>query len=282
MKSMMLIDVSGYLAASFFVAHSDKESKTLEEKDAFWKFILINMINTAKKKYSPDEIVLALDSPNTWRKDYFKYYKARRVLKKKNDETDWERYHKVSNQFIEEIKNHFPYKIVKVEKAEADDIIAVLTEKNLDKKVIIVSKDKDFLQLLKYPNVVIYHPTHEKEVELDNPLEYSLLHILKGDDGDDVPNILSPDNVHVNSDMRQKRITEKVIKEFLSDPEKYVIDNGVINNYERNKKLVILSCENIPEEVQTETMYQYINCKPVNDYELAMKYYITNNMNSLL
>ena len=282
MKSMMLIDVSGYLVASFFVAHNDKESKTLEEKDAFWKFILINMINTAKKKYSPDEIVLALDSPNTWRKDYFKYYKARRVLKKEKDETDWERYHKVSNQFIEEIKNHFPYKIVKVEKAEADDIIAVLTEKNLDKKVIIVSKDKDFLQLLKYPNVVIYHPTHEKEVELDNPLEYSLLHILKGDDGDDVPNILSPDNVHVNSDMRQKRITEKVIKEFLSDPEKYVIDNGVINNYERNKKLVILSCENIPEEVQTETMYQYINCKPVNDYELAMKYYITNNMNSLL
>lgn len=282
MKSMMLIDVSGYLVASFFVAYNDKESKTLEEKDAFWKYILINMIQTARKKYSPDEVVLALDSPNTWRKQYFKYYKARRVLKKDKDTTDWDRFYKVSNAMLDEIKNHFPFKIVKVSKAEADDIIAILTEKNRDKKVIIVSKDKDFLQLLKFDNVVVYNPSEEKEMSIDNPFEFLNLHFLKGDTGDDVPNLLSDDNVFVNSDKRQKSISQKVIKEYLENPEKYVIDNNLINNFERNKKLIELSCDNIPEEIQVETLYEYENAKPKNDYELVMRYFIVNNMSSLL
>jgi len=284
MKTMMLIDVSGYLAASFFVSQNDKDVKTQEEKDALWKFILINMIQTARKKYNPDEVVLVLDSPNTWRKDYFKYYKARRTLKKKDDTTDWERYHKVSNEMLEEIKNHFPFKVIKVDKAEADDIIAILTEKNLEfsNKIIIVSKDKDFLQLLRYEKVVVYNPSEEKEMTVENPVEFLLLHYLKGDTGDDVPNLLSDDNVFVNSDKRQKSVSKKVIAEFLENPEKYVIDNDLVNNYERNKKLITLSCEMIPEEIQIETEYKYSNITVNNDYESVMRYFIINNMNSLL
>lgn len=286
MEKVLVYDVSNYLYASYFVSENDPNLRTREEKKAFWKFILVSMILNVRNKYDkPKEVVLAIDSKNTWRKDYFKYYKARRVLKKEKDDTDWDYFYTTADSFIEEIKKHFPFKVVKVDKTEADDIIAVLSDKlAVDKEVIIVSRDKDFYQLLRNDNIKIYNPiTNQEIVKEENPIEFLTLHILKGDANDDVPNIFSDDNVFVNSDKRQKAITKKITQEVLEEGlDKFVIKNGLIDNYNRNRKLIELSSEIIPEDLVTEILYKYNSEKPTGDFESMLGYISKNKMDSLL
>lgn len=281
---VMLYDISNYLYASYFVAQNDPNQRTTEDKNAYWKYLLMSMILGVKNKYKPKEVVLCVDSKNTWRKDEFKYYKARRVLKKEKDTTDWDSFYKTADSFLSEIEKYFPFKVIKVDKAEADDIIAVLVEHLVGKQIIIVSRDKDFCQLLRYDNVKIHNPIDGEIVACEmNPGSFLSLHLLKGDSGDDVPNLLSDDNVFVNSDKRQKRITQKLIEEVLeSGIEKFVIKNQLIDNYERNRKLITLSSEFIPEEIVIDTKYKYDTTKSKGDFETMLAYLTKNNMPSLI
>lgn len=281
---VMLDDISGMLYASYFVAQNDPNQRTTEDKNAYWKYLLMSMILGVKNKYKPKEVVLCVDSKNTWRKDEFKYYKARRVLKKEKDTTDWDSFYKTADSFLSEIEKYFPFKVIKVDKAEADDIIAVLVEHLVGKQIIIVSRDKDFCQLLRYDNVKIHNPIDGEIVACEmNPGSFLSLHLLKGDSGDDVPNLLSDDNVFVNSDKRQKRITQKLIEEVLeSGIEKFVIKNQLIDNYERNRKLITLSSEFIPEEIVIDTKYKYDTTKSKGDFETMLAYLTKNNMPSLI
>lgn len=282
-KKIMLVDVSNYLYSSYFAAKSDKDIRTKEEFNLFWKYILTNMILTVNKKYNPDETILCIDSPNTWRKDYFKYYKCRRTLKKEDSDIDWKEFYDLSNQFLEEIKDNLPLKFIKVTSTEADDIIAILVSKLRDNSFIIVSRDKDFSQLLKYPNVVIHNPIDNQLIKCDNPHEFLTLHLLKGDSGDDVPNLLSHDKIFVTDNERQKKITQKIIDLVLTEGlDKYVIDNNLIDNYERNKKLIELSEETIPEELQVNIMYEYNKAKVIGDYETMIGFLKRNKMESIL
>ena len=59
---------------------------------------------------------------------------------------------------------------------------------------MILSGDKDFIQLHKYKNVTQYSPITKKFVNGIDPDEYLYEHILKGDVSDGVPNVLSVDN----------------------------------------------------------------------------------------
>lgn len=280
----MLYDISNYLYSSFFVAQNDPNQRTTEDKNAYWKYLLMSMILGVKNKYRPKEVILCVDSKNTWRKDEFKYYKARRVLKKEKDTTDWDSFYKTADSFLSEIEKYFPFKVIKVDKAEADDIIAVLVEHLVGKKIIIVSRDKDFCQLLRYDNVKIHNPIDGEIVACEmNPGSFLSLHLLKGDSGDDVPNLLSDDNVFVNSDKRQKRITQKLIEEVLENGiEKFAIKNQLIENYERNRKLITLSSEFIPEEIVIDTKYKYDTTKSKGDFETMLAYLTKNNMPSLI
>ena len=281
---VMLYDISNYLYSSFFVAQNDPNQRTTEDKNAYWKYLLMSMILGVKNKYRPKEVILCVDSKNTWRKDEFKYYKARRVLKKEKDTTDWDSFYKTADSFLSEIEKYFPFKVIKVDKAEADDIIAVLVEHLVGKKIIIVSRDKDFCQLLRYDNVKIHNPIDGEIVACEmNPGSFLSLHLLKGDSGDDVPNLLSDDNVFVNSDKRQKRITQKLIEEVLENGiEKFAIKNQLIENYERNRKLITLSSEFIPEEIVIDTKYKYDTTKSKGDFETMLAYLTKNNMPSLI
>lgn len=283
----MLVDISNFLYASFFVAQADKDVKTEEERNQYWKSLLVGMILNVKSLYKPDEVVLAIDSKNTHRKEgydhSFKYYKARRILKKEGSDTDWEAFYRVSNGFLDEIKANLPVKCVKVEKCEADDSIAILTSKLRDRKIIIVSRDKDLSQLLKFPNVSIHNPIDNKLIQCDNPHEFLILHLLKGDSGDDVPNLLSPDNIFVTTGKRQKSITKGIIKEVLEEGlDKFVIKNNLLANYERNRNLIELSEEIIPQDLQTEIMYEYNNSKVKCDFEDMMGYLARNNFTNLI
>lgn len=251
MNKTLIFDFSQIAHATF---HSqvrfDKDLKGQFEQFAFHKYLMLSSILKTKKKYNPDEIIIATDK-KSWRKDFFPYYKARRAMKKTDLEFDVQLLYDAIEEMIAELKENFPYKVIEVDKAEGDDVIAVLTQELVPyrKNIIIASRDKDFKQLLKYKNVTLYDAIEDAEIECENPQEFILEHILVGDSGDDIPNLLSDDKVFITQGKRQKPCTAKVKREYFENPEKYAIDNGLIDNWERNKKLITLDIEVIPVEI---------------------------------
>ena len=283
-NKILLYDFSNILYSTYFNMLKEQQLITNEDKNDYWRYLIIKDLVEIKKKFNPKEFILAIDSKSNWRKDYFKYYKARRVFAKEKSPIDWDNFYKVSNSIIEDIKLHYPCKTIQVEKAEADDVIATIALKLKDNnEIIVATRDKDFKQLLIYPNIKIFDLSTREMLTEDDPYLFRLIHLLKGDSGDDVPNLLSDDNVFVNSDKRQKRITQKVISEYLElGCKKFVIKHGVVDNYNRNCKLILLDLDNIPVDIQEETMYQYHNNNNDATFESLLELVRKYNMYGLL
>ena len=226
------------------------------------RHMILNTIRMYNKKFRKDygDVVIACDH-SSWRREVFPQYKASRRKGREESSMDWNEIFRIINQVREEIRDNLPYKVIHVERCEADDIIGVLThmkskvEFNPD-PIMIVSADKDFIQLHKYNNVRQYSPMQKKFVQHDNPRLYALEHVLKGDSGDGVPNVLSQDDCFVEG-IRQTPVTQKKIDAILAD-----LDEGELlyaaswyRNYQRNDTLINL--ENTPQELKTEIINKY-------------------------
>lgn len=287
MNTILIVDLSNILYSSYFGSINDSKGHKIQfvnDKDEYCRYLMLSELLTLKKKFNPKETVLAIDGKNVWRKEDFKYYKARRVFNKQKLPIDWDHFYKISEIIVDELISNYPCKYVKVDRAEADDVIATLTINLKDEnKIVIATKDKDMKQLLVYNNVSIYDLLTREMLICDDPVLFRNLHILKGDSGDDIPNLLSDDNVFVCDNKRQKRITQKVINEAIElGIKEYAIKHKLLDNYERNKKLVILDCDNIPEKIQIEIMYQYNTNKMKGDYESLIGYITKNHIYALL
>jgi 5'-3' exonuclease len=285
-KRIVIIDFSNLLHSTFHAqVRFDKTLSNEYEQFAMWRFLLLNQISSLKQKLQPDELVLAIDN-SSWRKKEFKYYKAARILKReKQVNYNVEEFYKMSNQFIDEITKHFPYKVIKIKNAEADDVIAILTKhlSRQNKDVIIVSRDKDFKQLLTSDNISFFDPQDKKFKTINDTAEFMIEHILKGDKSDGIPNMLSDDNVFVNSDKRQKQITKKVREEVAEiGLEQYAIKYNLIDNFERNKKLITLSEDYIPEDIKVNTIFQYNEQKPKANYIEMVQFFKKYKLKTLI
>lgn len=281
-----LIDFSGLLHSSYHAqVRFDRSLSSDFERYAMWRYLLINMILKQKNKHQPDEVVLCIDR-KSWRRDYFKYYKAGRVLaRRKQDDFNYEEFKKTSNEFIEEMRENFPFKIIESDRAEGDDCIAVLAHELSKEKrpVVVISRDKDFKQLLKLDGVTMYDPMANKFVEESDPNMYLLEHILRGDSSDSIPNMFSDDDVFVNEGKRQKPITKKLIAElFELGMDKFVVKNGLVDKYDRNRKLVELSDETIPTDVWNDIVYKYRNISPPQNYMKILQFLRKHNMRTLI
>ena len=233
-------------------------TKSDELEEDMIRHMILNSLRTYQRRYGPDygQIVLCTDAGNTWRKDYFPLYKANRKKSREADDRDWTLIFDTLQKVKEEIRDNFPYKYLYVEKCEADDIIAVIVKKyHMDENIMIVSGDKDFIQLHKYPNVKQYSPILKKMVNGHNPDTYIKEHILKGDTSDGVPNVLSPDNTFVDG-LRQRPLGRKKIENWL-DIHIDDLHDEVKRNYQRNDKLINL--DNVPEELEKEIMVEFKN-----------------------
>ena len=283
-NNIMVVDFSNILHSSYHgQVRFDKSLKTSKDKYQVWRYFLLNSLLSLKNKFQPDEIVLALDS-NSWRKKAFKYYKANRVLARaKQTDFNFKEFLEVSNIFIEEIWENLPYKMIKVDNAEADDIVAVLVQHLQKRMITVVSRDKDFQQLLRSPNIKLYDPISKVFKGNADPYAYLLDHVIRGDASDGIPNMLSDDNVFVDSNKRQKKITKKVLNEIYDlGIDEYVIQKGLIKNYERNKLLVELSKDTIPKDIWTETVYQYNNQSPTSNFMKVAGFLRKNKIRSLV
>jgi hypothetical protein len=251
------------------------------------RHMVLNAIRSFNQKFSREygEIVIACDNTNNWRKKEFPYYKANRKKNQEKSELDWKSIFDCLGKIRQELKDYFPYRVIDVESAEADDIIATLVHTHgkivstdSDEKILILSGDKDFIQLHIYSNVRQYDPVRKKFIEHNDPERFLKEHILKGDSGDGVPNILSNDDCFVVG-QRQKPLTAKKIEAILEEGLDGKLNHPLFRNYKRNMHLINLSFT--PAELKEKILIQYEE-QNNRDRSKMMNYFITNRLKNLM
>ena len=244
----------------------------------------LNSIRAAKTKLKQKygNIIICCDNKDYWRRSYFPYYKYSRKKTRDKSVIDWSIIHNALNRITEDLKEYFPYKVINVHKAEADDVICVLLEDVLrEEKNVIFSTDKDFLQLQRMPWVDQFSPRAHVYLKSDDPEGELFEKIIGGDTGDGIPNVLSDSDVFVNDKKRQKRLTVGKKKELqkIGTLEESSIDKTILENFERNKTLIDLRC--VPDDVRQSIVEEY-NSQSPGDRNKVMQYFIDNRMSELM
>ena len=295
---MILLDYSQIVIANVMM------NKRAMSED-FVRHAVLNTIRMYYHKFTKEygELVVCCDAPDNWRKDAFKYYKAQRKTTRDKSDFDWTELFRLLHKIREEISENFPYKVVYIDKAEADDIIATIVMKREQKAkklwqennnvsvdsieelfveqepVLILSSDKDFIQLQKYQNVNQYSPLTKKFLNTDNPDNFLREHILRGDTSDGVPNFLSSDDTFVVTDKRQTPLSKKKLSVW-SELEPDVFCQGEqLRNYRRNEMLIDFT--KIPEWLQINIDDEYVNQPEVGRSRL-FNYFIKYKLKNLM
>jgi|TARA_B110000444_G_scaffold220572_1_gene221403 5'-3' exonuclease len=256
---MILLDYSQIALSNIIVQKLNDETMI--------RHMILNSIRMYNKRYREEygQMVICADGMNTWRKEYFPEYKAHRKKARDNSEMDWTEIFRILHLVRDEIKENLPYKVLHMDGCEADDIIGTLAmqtqEFGMHEPVMIISSDKDFIQLQKFNNVKQFSPIQKKMVANENPRTYLWNHILRGDSGDGVPNVLSKDDTFV-SESKQTPLRQTRIDDWIHNAERLreVMPEEIFRNYQRNKKLIDLA--DIPEDIQKNIINTFNGQKP--------------------
>ncbi len=284
---MIVVDFNQTLISSLMSQIGSNPNKELSEN--LIRHMVLSAILSYKKKFGAEfgQLVFAADDKNYWRKDIFPYYKAGRKKMREESGFDWKLIFNTLNKIRDEIKEYFPYKVIQVDKAEADDIIATLCKHAPVKRVglfeqeepiLIVSGDKDFLQLHKYSNVKQYSPILKKYLYTDSPEKYLKEHILKGDRGDGIPNFLCEDSRIVDG-IKQTGISEKKLFVWVQQNPEDFCNEAQLRNYNRNKQLVDLTY--IPENIEKQILEKFAE-EPKGAKSKLFNYFVSNGLKHLM
>jgi len=274
---MILVDMNQISVASVMM-HLHMTKSTKPEEDMV-RHMILNSLRMYRMRFCDEygELVLCYDSKHYWRRDFYPEYKSNRKKTRDSSSNDWDAIFGVLNAIKAELKEFFPYKHLEVYGAEADDIIAALSgELEFDNgKTLILSGDKDFIQLQKFSNVTQYSPITKKFVNGQDPDDYLKEHVLKGDSSDGVPNVLSPDNTFVDG-LRQRPLSKKKIAAMV---EGVFPNDEVKRNYQRNKKLIDL--KESPPELYLECINAYQEA-PDGDRSKLLNYFTQKRLRNLV
>ena len=169
---MIIVDLNQTMLSNLMAQLGNHLNAQVEENMV--RHMVLNAIRSYKHKFGDEygELIIACDNTNYWRKQIFPYYKANRKKAISESELNWKTIFDCMSKIRAELKEYFPYRVIDVETAEADDVIATLCETfgatpgmiNRD-KILILSGDKDFIQLHRYTNVSQYDPVRKKWIK---------------------------------------------------------------------------------------------------------------------
>ena len=281
---MIIVDLNQIMISNLMVQINGRNAVELNED--LVRHMVLNSLRAHNKKFRKEygEMVIACDSKNVWRREHFPNYKAGRKANRAKSEHDWDAIFSMLHTIKDEIKTFLPYKVIELETAEADDIIATLIRRldrqvgpNHLKKVLILSGDKDFIQLHK-EWVKQYNPVLNKFVgKGENPIIYIREHILKGDRSDGIPNVLSDDNVFIEG-RRQKPLSKKKLNNWVNEVFPTFTEEEE-KNYNRNRKLIDLNC--IPQELEAKIYNEFTEVKVAHRSKI-LNYFITRKLKTLI
>jgi|LWDU01.1.fsa_nt_gi hypothetical protein len=276
---MILIDASQMFIANMMV-HLNYNDNVINEKA--YKFSIYNSILNYKKKHSSryGDIVICIDSKLPWRREVFDNYKAVRRKNKasKTSTVNWSDVYDMLGKVTNELIEHFPFKVVVCSRTEADDIIGVLASR-IKEKTLIVSSDKDYFQLHKYDHIKQYSPMARKLVAPESSgSNYLREHIIRGDKGDGIPNILSPDSVFVDGG-RQTPITKNKVDEWLGKDPSTFLNEEELRNFQRNELLI--DFDMIPKDI-TENILSAYQEAVINPRSKLLNFFIETRQKDLM
>ena len=92
------------------------------------RHIVLNSLRSYTKQFKAKygNMVICCDSKKYWRREVFPFYKSNRKKDRDKSDFDWNLIFETLNKIRDELKQNLPYRVIEVEGAEADDIIAVL------------------------------------------------------------------------------------------------------------------------------------------------------------
>lgn len=278
---MILLDLSQVMISNIMLQvgqHTDAIQPDLV------RHMILNTIRSLKTKFGAEygEVIICADDRKYWRRDYFPPYKGNRKADREKSNIDWHALFDMLNVIKQEIKDNFPYRVVQVEGAEADDVIGTLamefgSELNNGNKILILSGDKDFVQLQRYGNVSQYDPVRKKDIRSNDPELFLKELVLSGDRGDGVPNVLSPDNCIIEG-QRQKPLRETKIKELLT-ADFTTLPAEIQRNWTRNSMLIDLRF--IPDSLR-KTIVQEYESQANKPRDKMFNYFINHKMKMLM
>lgn len=281
---MILVDMNQVMISSL-MAQLHGQNMQLEED--LVRHMVLNSLRTNRQKFFDDygELIICCDDKNYWRKKIFPYYKAARKTYRDKSELDWNMIFGVLNSIREDLKTVFPYKVIQIDTAEADDIIATIVHdcagahllNGGSEPILILSGDKDYIQLHTYENVEQYDPVRKRWISHDHPDMFLKEHIVKGDRSDGIPNILSKDDCFING--RQKPLRTKTLNSIMEMDVSEITQQSFLVNWNRNKRLVDLSL--VPDDIknQVKEAYEASNNK---SRDQLFNYFVKNRLKNLM
>ena len=276
---MILVDANQIAISHLMVRHKIENGINI---DSVRKSI-IRVIARIHRKFKQDygDLVLCYDDKNYWRREIFPFYKKNRKQERENSKYDWDKVFSVLNTIRDEIKDHFPYQVIQVENAEADDVIASLVNQmyinDTSEPTLILSADKDFIQLHRHEFVKQYDPIRNKWITHEDPVQYLQEHIIKGDRSDGIPNILTCDDAIVSGRPQKKMSKEKIASLASMNPQDFT--NFIrLRNWKRNSQLIDLT--KIPEHVVEKIIVKYETC--THPSNISIDYFIKNNIQDII
>jgi 5'-3' exonuclease len=252
----------------------------VELNEDLLRHMTLNCLRSYRQKFSKDfgELVICVDSRRYWRREVFPFYKSHRKAVRESSGLDWNLIFASMDKIKAEIRDTFPYKYMEVDGAEADDIIAVLSMDlnntfGISEKVLILSGDKDFVQL-HAPYISQYDPIRKRWLSTSDVSQFLKEHIIRGDKGDGIPNIKSSDN-SLAVGARQTKITQSFIDSF----DELNTDEMLRRNYLRNKQLIDLT--QIPTGIRNNILELY-NSQQINDKSKLFNYFVKHKLKNLM
>jgi len=277
---MILVDLNQVLLAGLMAQISNQKGVKLEED--LIRHMVLNILRMHLRTFRSEygEVILCCDNRKYWRKEFFPYYKAGRKKSREKSALDWHLIFDMLAKFKSELKENFPYKVIDVEGAEADDVIGTLVPLYAaHEKILILSSDGDFLQLQRWgSNVKQYNPAMKKFLKSEDPLVELKEKIIRGDKGDGIPNIFSPADCFVR-DLRQKPITKGLLDKLLSEQSEKWEDEIAKTGFSRNQTLIDLNL--IPNEIKTKIINTYEETKPASKQKM-LTYFMEHKLKNLM
>lgn len=261
------------------VKQIDKKTKKVIAVDwDYWEYVMFSSIyHTLLKVKNLNEIVLAVDAKNSWRYEFWPRYKEDRKKKreKSTDDFPWDKFFERYEDFLNDIKEHFPIKVMRIDKSEGDDIIGCLVNK-FSKQFHIISTDKDFIQLLS-DRVKLYDPLKKEYIEHPYPKMFLIEQCLIGQSKDSIFNIKTP--LDWPEGKRKPGFGPKACEKAMAEGlQKFLESNGLKERFSFNRTLIDFTkipddvCQYIIDEYSSykyphpDNMWKYIKKKEWSDF----------------
>lgn len=275
-----------------------------------YKRLLLRELIDHIKMFNPDNFVVALDS-KSWRHDFYDKYKGNRDKVRDESAIDFTKFFEIADIYLTELQSVFKcLRFIKVDKAEADDSIAILCKKRfMNDDVVMIALDKDLNQLLTNPKHRRWNvraPGEDKFAIVDDPRHELTLKVICGDAGDFIFNVMHLDESKYPIDgkriglgevtaelilkedkfLESDYVVEKVSKKYKTLSSNTIIEE-VKANYQRNLKLIDFN--HIPVEIEEAILnkydeYQIEECDMKSLFRMAMSLgedKIASDMNNL-